>query len=87
MIIQPEVFSDFVLDHQPSSLSDVLELYQDIHKLLGDKNEMYQKAVPVRALLVPITKVGEALGEMSLGFGIFLIHNLCALFCAPKLNF
>ena len=61
------MFSDFVLDHQPSNLSDVLELYQDINKLLGDKNEMYQKAVPVKALLVPINKVREALGKRSFG--------------------
>jgi hypothetical protein len=57
------VFSDFVLDHQPSNLSDVLELYQDINKLLGDKNEMYQKAVPVKALLVPINKFCSNMSE------------------------
>merc|ERR1719290_690005 len=43
-----KVFSDFVLDHQPTSLSDVLQLYQHVSRLLGNKTEMYHQAVPMK---------------------------------------
>ena len=52
-----QVYSDFILEKQPTSLEDVLEAYKKISKNLGEKSDNFAYASPKSVKLAPLTLV------------------------------
>ena len=49
-----QVYSDFILEKQPTSVADAMSIYEDISTNFGSKDDQYNYASPKYAQLLPI---------------------------------
>ena len=55
-----KVYSDFVMEKQPTTLEDTLQVYQDISKNFGLKDLLYNHSVPMSVILMPLQTVSDS---------------------------
>jgi len=49
-----QMFSDFIVENQPTTVNETIALYQSISSYLGSEENMYNESVPMKMVLVPI---------------------------------
>ena len=74
------MYSDFILERQPISVEDALEIFQDISTNFGVKEDGFALAAPKHVQLMPI-KVVRKLKE-----GPVELLLLCSFACGPFLE-
>jgi hypothetical protein len=52
-----QVFSDSILEKQPTTVQDALEIYQQISTNFGSKDSLYNQSVPMSVVLMPLQTV------------------------------
>ena len=52
-----QVYSDFILDKQPTTVNETLQIFKDISKNFGNLENHYQYSSPMYAQLIPIKMV------------------------------
>jgi hypothetical protein len=52
--IKINMYSDFIVEKQPSTVADTIILYRNISKYLGTQESMYNHSVPMKMTLIPI---------------------------------
>ena len=53
------MYSDFILERQPISVEDALEIFQDISTNFGTKEDNFDLAAPKHVQLMPIGVVNK----------------------------
>merc|ERR1719244_245012 len=53
--LQIEMFSDFIVPVQPTTLEETIEIYKNVAENFGSKDQMYETSVPMSMELIPIT--------------------------------
>ena len=56
-----QVYSDFILDKQPTTVNETLQIFKDISKNFGNIENHYQYSSPMYAQLIPIKMVSISL--------------------------
>ena len=51
------MFSDFILEKQPTTVAKTLEIFEDISKNFGNLDNQYKYSSPMYAQLIPIKVV------------------------------
>ena len=59
LIFVMQVFSDFILPRQPINASEALEIFQDISKNFGSREDNFKYASPKYVQLMPIQIVSS----------------------------
>ena len=56
-----QVYSDFILEKQPTTVNETLQIFKDISKNFGNIENHYQYSSPMYAQLIPIKMVSISL--------------------------
>ena len=51
------MFSDFILEEQPTTVEDTFQVFKDISKNFGNRDNDYKYSSPMYAQLIPINVV------------------------------
>ena len=51
------MFSDFILEQQPTTVEETLEVFKDVSKNFGNRENEYKYSSPMYAQLIPIKVV------------------------------
>merc|ERR1719348_1201788 len=49
-----QMYSDFIVDKQPVTFNDTIEIYKNVAQNFGSKDKMYETSVPMSMELIPI---------------------------------
>merc|ERR1712168_426810 len=63
-----EMYSDFIVDKQPITFNDTIEIYETVAENFGSKDKMYELSVPMSMELIPIIAFcpeGDSATEIS----------------------
>ena len=60
------MYSDFILERQPISVEEALEIFQDISQNFGSKEDSFALAAPKHVQLVPIKVVNNLFNTILL---------------------
>ena len=52
------MYSDFILDKQPTTVEETLRTFEDISSNIGNKENEYKYSSPMFAHMIPINVVG-----------------------------
>ena len=55
--VMSKVYSDFILEKQPTTVNETLQIFKDISKNFGNIENHYQYSSPMYAQLIPIKMV------------------------------
>ena len=55
------MFSDFILDEQPTTVEETFQVFKDISKNFGNRENDYKYSSPMYAQLIPIEVVSSIL--------------------------
>ena len=64
--IKFQVFSDFILSKQPSTVKEALEIYREITKNFGTLSNKHEFATPMYVKLTPLKFVSKILLQLTL---------------------
>ena len=55
------MYSDFILEKQPTTMEDTIQIFEDISENFGNRENQYMYSSPMYAQLIPVKVVSSIL--------------------------